>query len=64
MVATPDSAVTDSGRTLEGPQPKRPSAGLRSSGIRMLGVSATAAIFALTPADRGIARRSVSKGTL
>ena len=41
VVETRDSASTASGRTLLGPQPKRPSAGLISSGIRMLVASAT-----------------------
>src|SRR6266511_3143471 len=35
VVDTRDSASTAAGRTLLGPQPKRPSAGLISSGIRM-----------------------------
>src|SRR3954465_14100647 len=33
--ATRDSASTPSGRTLLGPEPNRPSTGLRSSGIRI-----------------------------
>src|SRR5262249_17799402 len=35
LAPAPASAASCSGRTLEGPQPKRPSAGLMSAGITM-----------------------------
>ena len=41
LVPVRDSASTAAGRTLEGPLPKRPSAGLSWSGIRMVETSAT-----------------------
>ena len=46
VVATPASASTAAGRTLEGPDPKRPSEGSNSGGMVMSGASGTYEIMA------------------
>ena len=67
VVATSASAVICSGRTLEGPDPKRPSVGLSSAGMMMSGVSGTYGIIASVtttpdapPQLRRISRRAAA----
>jgi len=62
-VATLLRASTISGRTLDGPEPKRPSEGRSSGGIRMSGISGTYEIMTpvTTPPSTPTALRRISR---